>query len=77
MDFEEILESLAARGVLLDHLGQLKNGKLWSVTVRKKGSTTTGYGTGKTIKLAVKEALANTRDSFDPKPKPKKKRIRA
>jgi hypothetical protein len=74
--FEEILKSLSARGVFLDHLGQLKNGKLWSATVRKKGTTSTGYGTGKNIKLAVKGALTNMRDTFDPKLKPKKKRVR-
>lgn len=76
MTFEEIVESLSARGVLLDHLGQLKNGKLWSATVRKKGTTSTGYGTGKDIHRAVKEALASTRDTFDPAVRKKKKRVR-
>ena len=76
MTFEEILKSLNARGVYLDHLGQTNNGKRWGVTVRKKGTTTIGYGVGKDIQKAVKDAIANSRDTFDPKVKKKRVRVR-
>jgi len=75
--FERIMEQLSARSVFLDHLGQIQDGKVWSARVRKKGSTSVGYGQGKTIKDAVRAALENTRDSFDPNPRGKKKRQRA
>lgn len=67
MEFEEILSSLNNRGIMLDHLSQIEDGKKWSACVRKKGSTKMGYGNGKTIEKAVKEALGKMRDSMDPK----------
>lgn len=76
MKFEEILEQLNARSVLLDHLGQIRDGKEWSATVRKKGSTNIGYGCGKDIREAVKVALSTMRDRLNPVTKPKRKRNR-
>lgn len=77
MKFEEIVVQLNARGVLLDHLGQIEDAQLWSVNVRKKGSTNQGYGIGVTIEEAVRKALSNTRDRFDSSPRVKKrKRVR-
>lgn len=76
MRFEDILKQLNARSVFLDHLGQLKNGKEWSATVRKKGSTNIGYGCGKDVEQAVKAALSGMRDRLNPVTKPKRKRNR-
>jgi hypothetical protein len=74
--FEEILSQLANRGFYLDHLGQIKEGKEWSATVRKKGTTMMGYGCGTDITKAVRAAIATMKDSFDPKTKPKRRRVR-
>lgn len=64
MDFEEVLASLSSRGILLDHLGQVEDGKKWSACVRKQGTTKMGNGYGKTVDGAVKAALSVMRDRF-------------
>lgn len=70
------MKQLAARNVYLDHLGQMRDGREWSATVRKKGSTNIGYGCGKDIEEAVKAAIATMRDRLDPAVKPRRKRNR-
>lgn len=67
MTFEEILESLNKRSIMLSNLGQIEDGKRWSVSVRKKGDYTNGYGTGKTIEKATKEALASLKGKMTDK----------
>lgn len=67
MNFEQVVAGLNGRKVLLDNLSQIEDGKLWSACVRKQGSTSMGYGKGKTVEAAVKAALAAMRDSMDPK----------
>lgn len=87
MDFEELLTSLNKKGMLIHHLSQLKDGKVWSASVRKKGTTKVGHGYGKGFQSAIKEALASMRDSMSEKDfkkasavrnpvKVKKKRVR-
>lgn len=67
MNFEQVLASLNKRNILLHGLSQLEDGKKFSASVRKKKGTAVGYGTGKTVELAVKAALGKMRDSMDPK----------
>lgn len=67
MTFEQVLEQLNKKGILLNNLSQIEDGKVWSASVRKKGTTKQGYGRGKTIEKAVRQALVAMRDSFDPK----------
>jgi hypothetical protein len=67
MTFEQVLGQLNKKGVLLSGLSQIEDGKLWSANVRKKGTTKQGYGRGKTIEKAVRQALGAMRDPFDPK----------
>lgn len=68
---EQIIKKLNARNLFLDHLGQFEDGKKWSATVRKKGSTSMGYGVAKNCESAIKNACKVMKDSFDPKPKNK------
>lgn len=64
MTFEEIVKQLNGKGMLLDTLSQIEDGKIWSVRVRQKGTTKYGYGSAKIIEKAVKEALGNMRDPY-------------
>lgn len=66
MKFEEVLTSLNKKGIMLHGLSQIEDGKTWSASVRKKGTTKTGYGYGKSFDKAIKEALATMKDSFSP-----------
>lgn len=67
MNFESVIENLKKKSFLLDSLGQTNDGKKWSANVRKKGTTKQGYGYGKNFETAIKEAIKNMKDPFDPK----------
>lgn len=64
---EDIIKKLNAKNLFLDHLGQFEDGCKWSASVRKKGTTATGYGVATTRELAIKKACKAIRDSFNPK----------
>lgn len=66
MAFEEVLTKLNKKGIVLNGLSQIEDGKRWSASVRKKGTTSVGYGYGKDFKSAIKEALATMKDSMSP-----------
>lgn len=66
---EAVIKKLNSKNLYLDHLGQFEDGRKWSATVRKKGTTATGYGVATNCESAIKKACGAIKDSWDPKSK--------